>query len=151
MLTVISANTNTFLELKHLFSVSLIHEDTWKAVTCKSRLQRGMKYLRNCSLKASFGNNHRNSYSISCNVKRISTVRLNQLCCNNIEVSKLLKRQSYYSRQAVMPHFSGHTRQRGIDSGLSAVVVESIALPFQKKYFCLLSNQLGRNCSFITY
>ena len=37
----------------------------------------------------------------------------NRLCFDNIEVSQVLKMLSYFLREAVMPHFPGHTRQRG--------------------------------------
>ena len=40
---------------------------------------------------------------------------------------------SYYSRQAIMPHFTGHARQRGSGFGSLALGVGRVALPFAKK------------------
>ena len=40
---------------------------------------------------------------------------------------------SYYSRQAIMPHFTGHSRQRGSGFGSLALGVGRVALPFAKK------------------
>ena len=41
--------------------------------------------------------------------------------------------QNYYSRQATLPHFSGHARQRGSGIGSLALGVGRVALPFAKK------------------
>ena len=40
---------------------------------------------------------------------------------------------SYHSRQAIMPHFHGHARQRGSGFGSIALGVGRVPLPFAKK------------------
>ena len=52
--------------------------------------------------------------------------------------------QSYYSRQAVRPHFSGHTRQRGSGLGSLAAGVGRVALPFAKKVILPAVKSIGK-------
>ena len=68
----------------------------------------------------------------------------NRSCCDNIKVPQVLKMQSYYSRQAVMPHFSRHTRQRG--SGLESLAagVGRVALPFPNKVLLPAVKSMGK-------
>ena len=41
--------------------------------------------------------------------------------------------QSYYSRHTIMPHFTGHARQRSSGLGSLALAVERVAHPVAKK------------------
>ena len=52
--------------------------------------------------------------------------------------------QFYYSRQAVMPHLSGHTRQRGSGLGSLAAGVGRITLPFAKKELLPAVKSIGK-------
>ena len=53
--------------------------------------------------------------------------------------------QSHYSRQAVMPHFSGHTREREEAAlGSLAAGVGGVALPFAKKLFLPDVKSIGK-------
>ena len=49
---------------------------------------------------------------------------------------------AYYTRQAVLPHFTGYSRQRGSGIGSLAAGVGRVALPFAKKFLLPQSNQL---------
>ena len=51
---------------------------------------------------------------------------------------------SYYSRQAIMPHFTGHSRQRGSRSGHLALGVGRVALPFAKKVLLPAVQSIGK-------
>ena len=52
--------------------------------------------------------------------------------------------QSYYSRQATLPHFSGHARQRGSGIGSLALGVGRVALPFAKKVLLPAVKSIGK-------
>ena len=52
--------------------------------------------------------------------------------------------QSYYSRQATLPHFSGHARQRGRGIGSLALGVGRVALPFAKKVLLPAVKSIGK-------
>ena len=51
---------------------------------------------------------------------------------------------SYYSRQAIMPHFTGHARQRGSGFGSLALGVGRVALPFAKKVLLPAVQSIGK-------
>ena len=51
---------------------------------------------------------------------------------------------SYYSRQAIMPHFTGHARQRGSGFGSLALGVGCVALPFAKKVLLPAVQSIGK-------
>ena len=51
---------------------------------------------------------------------------------------------SYYSRQAIMPHFTGHARQRGSGFGSLALGVGRVALPFAKKVLLPALQSIGK-------
>ena len=52
--------------------------------------------------------------------------------------------QSYYSRQATLPHFSGHARRRGSGIGSLALGVGRVALPFAKKVLLPTVKSMGK-------
>ena len=52
--------------------------------------------------------------------------------------------QSFYSRQAVIPHFSGHTRQRGSGLGSLAAGVGRVALPLARKVLLPAVKSIGK-------
>ena len=53
--------------------------------------------------------------------------------------------QNYYSRQATLPHFSGHARQRGSGIGSLALGVGRVALPFAKKVLLPAVKSIGKD------
>lgn len=53
--------------------------------------------------------------------------------------------EAYYSRQAVLPHFSGYSRQRGSGFGSLAAGVGRFALPFAKKFLLPAVQSLGQD------
>ena len=52
----------------------------------------------------------------------------------DIKVPKILTMEAQYSEQAVLPHFSGFSKQRGIRFESLAASVSRVALPFVKKF-----------------
>ena len=52
--------------------------------------------------------------------------------------------EAWYSRQAVLPHFTGYSRQRGSGFGSLAAGVGRVALPFAKKYLLPAAQSLGK-------
>ena len=55
--------------------------------------------------------------------------------------------ESYYSRQAVMPHFPGHTGQRESGLGSSASGVGRVVLPLAKKVLLPTAKSIGKELS----
>ena len=55
---------------------------------------------------------------------------------------------SYYSRQAIVPHFTGHARQRGSEFGSLALGVGRVALPFLKKVLLPAVQSIGKELFF---
>ena len=51
---------------------------------------------------------------------------------------------SYYSRQAIMPHFTGHARQRVSGFGSLALGVGRVALSFAKKVLLPAVQSIGK-------
>ena len=51
---------------------------------------------------------------------------------------------SYYSRQAIMPHFTGHARQRGSRFGHLALGVGRVAMPFAKNVLLPAVQWIGK-------
>ena len=51
---------------------------------------------------------------------------------------------NYNSRQASMPHFSGHARQRGSGIGSLALGVGRVALPFAKRVLLPAVKSIGK-------
>ena len=43
--------------------------------------------------------------------------------------------KQYYAKQASLPHFSGHYRQRGIGFGALAAGIDRDAIPFARQVF----------------
>ena len=52
--------------------------------------------------------------------------------------------EAYYSRQAVLPHFTGYSRQRGSGIGSLAAGVGRVALPFAKKFLLPAVQSIGQ-------
>lgn len=52
--------------------------------------------------------------------------------------------ESYYARQASLPHFSGHYRQRGSGFGALAAGIGRFALPVAKKFILPAAKKLGK-------
>ena len=52
--------------------------------------------------------------------------------------------ETYYTRQATMPHFSVQTRQRGSGIGSLALGVGRVALPFAKKVLLPAVKSIGK-------
>ncbi|MEL7079299.1 MAG: hypothetical protein AAGM46_25685 [Cyanobacteria bacterium J06582_2] len=52
--------------------------------------------------------------------------------------------QQYYSQQAVLPHFSGYSRQRGSGFGSLAAGVGRVAIPFAKKFLLPAVQSIGK-------
>ena len=52
--------------------------------------------------------------------------------------------QSHYWRQAMLPYFFGHTRQRRSGFGLLAVGVGLAALPFAEKFILSVVESIGK-------
>ena len=52
---------------------------------------------------------------------------------------------AYYTRQAVLPHFTGYSRQRGNGIGSLAAGVGRVALPFAKKFLLPAVKSIGKD------
>ena len=52
---------------------------------------------------------------------------------------------AYYTRQAVLPHFTGYSRQRGSGIGSLAAGVGRVALPFAKKFLLPAVKSIGKD------
>ena len=52
--------------------------------------------------------------------------------------------EQYYSQQAVLPHFSGYSRQRGSGFGSLAAGVGRVAIPFAKKFLLPAVKSIGK-------
>ncbi len=52
--------------------------------------------------------------------------------------------EAYYSRQAALPHFSGHYRQRGRGFGALAAGIGRFALPFARKVIWPAAKAIGK-------
>ena len=52
--------------------------------------------------------------------------------------------QQSYSQQAVLPHFSGYSRQRGSGFGSLAAGVGRVAIPFAKKFLLPAVQSIGK-------
>ena len=52
--------------------------------------------------------------------------------------------ETYYTRQPMMPHFSGKARQRGSGIGSLALGVGRVALPFAKKVLLPAVKSIGK-------
>ena len=52
---------------------------------------------------------------------------------------------AYYTRQAVLPHFTGHSRQCGSGIGSLAAGVGRVALPFAKKFLQPTVKSIGKD------
>ena len=52
--------------------------------------------------------------------------------------------EQYYAKQASLPHFSGHYRQRGSGFGALAAGIGRVAIPFARRVILLAAKKLGR-------
>ena len=52
---------------------------------------------------------------------------------------------AYYTGQAVLPHFTGYSRQRGSGIGSLAAGVGRVALPFAKKFLLHAVRSIGKD------
>ncbi len=52
--------------------------------------------------------------------------------------------EAYYSRQAAIPHFSGHYRQRGRGFGALAAGIGRFALPLARKFIWPAAKAIGK-------
>lgn len=52
--------------------------------------------------------------------------------------------EAHYSRQAALPHFSGHYRQRGRGFGALAAGIGRFALPLAKRFLVPAAKKIGR-------
>ena len=94
--------------------------------------------------KTGFGHNAGNFYWNSCSIWRLRPICWNRSGWDNIKVSHVLKMQSYYSRQAVLPQFLGHKRQRGSGLGPLAAGIGRVALPCAKKVLLPAVKSIGK-------
>ena len=51
--------------------------------------------------------------------------------------------EQYYTKQASLPHFSGHYRQRGIGFGALATGISHVAIPFERRVILPAAKKLG--------
>ena len=52
--------------------------------------------------------------------------------------------EQYYAKQASLPHFSGHYRQRGSGFGALAAGIGRVAIPFARRVILPAAKKLGR-------
>ena len=52
--------------------------------------------------------------------------------------------EQYYAKQASLPHFSGHYRQRGSGFGALAAGIGRVAVPFARRVILPAAKKLGR-------
>ena len=52
--------------------------------------------------------------------------------------------EQYYAKQASLPHFSGHYRQRGSGFGTLAAGIGRVAIPFARRVILPAAKKLGR-------
>ena len=80
-----------------------------------------------------------NQYPYSCaagTVKFVLTLKFKRFDWKSME--------QYYAKQASLPHFSGHYRQRGSGLGSLAAGIGRVAIPFERCVILQAAKKLGR-------